>query len=82
MLAAGDAPFSELSSDAYAEWDELEQEAIYQAHKRKLSSYSGNQDRELLGGAVGKFGIDRVGRGNRWVYDPDETIQFCNQRRG
>ena len=61
MLAAGDAPFSELSSDAYAEWDELEQEAIYQAHKRKLSSYSG--DRELLWGKYGiKAYVEGVGR--------------------
>ena len=77
MSAAGDAPFSELSSDAYAEWDELEQEAIYQAHKRKLSSYSG--DRELL---WGKWGIAASVEGTGRVYDPDETIQFGNQRRG
>ena len=75
MLAAGDAPFSELSSDAYAEWDELEQEAIYQAHKRKLSSYSG--DRELLGGAVGKFGIAASVEGTGGYTIPTKQFSFA-----
>ncbi|ACO68155.1 predicted protein [Micromonas commoda] len=72
MLAAGDAPFSELSSDAYAEWDELEQEAIYQAHKRKLSSYSG--DRELL---WGKWGIAASVEGTGRYTIPTKQFSFA-----
>jgi hypothetical protein len=78
MLAAGDAPFSELPSDEDAEWDELEQEGIHQAHSRKLSSYSG--DRELLGGSswfpTPKFGIRASVEGTGRYTIPSEKFSF------
>ena len=76
MLAAGDAPFSELSSDVDAEWDELEQEeGIHQAHKRKLSSYSG--DRELMGSVfTPKFGIRASVEGTGMYAIPTKKFSF------
>lgn len=78
MLAAGDAPFSELPSDVDAEWDELEQEGIHQAHSRKLSSYSG--DRELLGGSswfpTPKFGIRASVEGTGRYTIPSKKFSF------
>jgi hypothetical protein len=76
MLAAGDAPFSELPSDVDAEWDELEQEGIHQAHKRKLSSYSG--DRELMGSIIPlpKFGIRASVEGTGMYAIPTKRFSF------
>lgn len=78
MLAAGDAPFSELPSDEDAEWDELEQEGIHQAHKRKLSSYSG--DRELMGSAIRrmrpKSGISASVEGSGRYTIPSKRFSF------
>jgi hypothetical protein len=78
MLAAGDAPFSELPSDVDAEWDELEQveqEGIHQAHKRKLSSYSG--DRELMGSVfTPKFGIRASVEGTGMYAIPTKKFSF------